>query len=309
MTAGWRSLSVIGLAAIYAVCFTAIKVGLAFAPPLFFGGLRALIGGVVLLGLVIVTRGPRLPARQRWPWLLALAMIATSLTFGAMFLSPGRTGAGIASVLGNVQALITAVLAAAFLGERLTRGTVIALALGLAGVTLIAYPALVGLNVGGLSGVALALTVSVASAAGNVIFKHMRIERDLLAITAWQLILGSLPLLALSALVERNAAVTWNPEFVGLLLFLALVGTAFVFAAWYWLVQHDDVSRLSVYLFLIPVFGLGIASVVFREAVSLLEGVGVVMTVGGIGAMFWESWRDVTPSQAVLRPGRSTPRL
>ena len=42
----------IGMAAVYALCFIAIKTGLAYAPPLAFGGLRALIGGVVLLGLV-----------------------------------------------------------------------------------------------------------------------------------------------------------------------------------------------------------------------------------------------------------------
>ena len=41
----------IGMAAVHALCFIAIKTGLANAPPLAFGGLRALIGGVALLGL------------------------------------------------------------------------------------------------------------------------------------------------------------------------------------------------------------------------------------------------------------------
>ncbi|MDQ2807405.1 MAG: hypothetical protein M3Z04_10920, partial [Chloroflexota bacterium] len=45
-----------------------------------------------------------------------------------------------------------------------------------------------------------------------------------------QLLLGSLPLLAASALFEAPARITWNGEFVGILLFLALVGTAFTTA-------------------------------------------------------------------------------
>jgi len=43
-------LAALGLSAIYAFCFIAIKAGLAFAPPLLFAGLRAEIAGVVLLG-------------------------------------------------------------------------------------------------------------------------------------------------------------------------------------------------------------------------------------------------------------------
>jgi len=272
----------LGLTAIYAACFAVIKAGLAFAPPLLFGGLRALIGGVALLGLIVVLRQPLLPPRESWGGVLALALTATTLGFGAMSLSPGRTGAGIASVLGNTQPLIVAVLAVAFLGERMTRSRWITLALGLTGVTLISWQALAGPDAHGLSGAALALTASAGAAVGSVIFKRMRVTTGLLAITAWQLILGSLPLLAVSALVERQVPVSWNVQFVGQLLFLGLVGTSFVSAAWYWLVQRGELSHLALFLFLVPVFGLGVAALVFGERVSLLESAGLLLTVVGI---------------------------
>ena len=273
----------IGLSASYALCFTVIKAGLAFAPPLLFGGLRALIGGVALLGLTIVFRKPFLPPRKSWGGVLAMSLVATTLGYGAMFLSPGRTGAGIASVLGNTQPLLVVVLAAMFLGERITPSRWITLALGMTGVTLIAWQALVASDAYGLSGAALALTASAGAAVGSVIFKRMQVTTGLLAITAWQLILGSLPLLAISALIERSMPVIWNFQFVGQLLFLALVGTALVSTAWYWLVQRGQVSQLALFLFLVPVFGLGIAALVFGERVSLLEGVGSFLTVAGIG--------------------------
>ena len=222
----------LGLTAIYAVCFVLIKAGLAYAPPLLFGGLRALIGGAALLGLLIVLRQPLLPPRQRWGGVVALALTATALAFGAMFLSPGRSGAGIAAVLGNAQPLILAVLATAVLGERLTRGRWITLALGLTGVTLISWQALARRDGDALSGAALALTASVGAAVGSVIFKRMRVATGLLAIAAGQLILGSLPLLAISALLERGSLAIWNIQFVAALLFLALAGTAFANAAW-----------------------------------------------------------------------------
>ena len=97
--------------------------------------------------------------------------------------------------------------------------------------------------------------------------------------------LGSLPLLALTALVERSERVVWNAEFVGLLLFLALVGTALAYAAWYWLLQREELGHLTMFLFLIPVLGLGIAALAFGERISLLEGIGSALTVAAVASV------------------------
>lgn len=275
-------LSVLAFTIIYAVCFTIIKAGLAYAPPLLYGGLRALIGGAALLGIVFVQRGPFLPDRGSWPALLALALTSTTITFAGMFLSPGRTGAGIASVLGNTQPLFTIVLAALWLNERLTRGKLVALLLGLIGVTLISAPAWTG--AGGFSavGALLALGASGGSAIGSVIVKRMR-PRNLMATAGWQLIIGSAPLLVASAAIERGTPVVWSGAFIGMLLFLALVGTSFATALWYWLIERSDVGHLTLFLFFTPVVGLGIAFVVFGERIGTLELIGIGVTIVGIG--------------------------
>lgn len=294
-----RSLVALGLTVIYATCFVAIKAGLAFAPLLFFGGLRALIAGLAWLGLVIALGRPVLPARRAWGWIMGLALTATTLTFSAMFLSPGLTGAGIASVLGNSQPIIAVVLAAMFLGERLTRGKGVALACGTVGIMLISSAALAGPDAYGFSGAMLALLASTGSAIGSVIVKRMGHQPSLLAVTAWQLIIGSLPLLGIAALVERDATVVWNLEFVGLLLFLALVGTSLTFALWYWLIQYEEVGRLTIVLFMVPVLGLAFAVLSFGEQIQALQAIGVLATLAGIGAVVWESWHgEPTPDAA-----------
>ena len=298
-TVGPPTVVMLGLTAIYAVCFVAIKAGLPFAPPLLFAGLRALLGGLGLLSVMIVLRRPLLPSRGEWFGVVAVALTATTISFGAMFLSPGLAGAGIASVLGNTQPLIVVVLAAIFLGERVTRGKAITLALGLIGVGLIATPALASSDAYGLSGAALALGASGGLAVGSVIVKRMGTHVDVLALTTWQLILGSLPLLGLSALIEGDTGVRWTFQFVGLLLFLALVGTSLASAVWYGLVQRGDVGRLSLFFFLIPVIGLGLAAVLFGERVTPIEGAGVLLTLAGIGVLAWESRGSSPVSEAV----------
>lgn len=262
-----------------AACYPAIKTGLEFAPSLRFAGLRTLVGGLVLLLVLAILRKPLWPEARLVRWILPLGLVATTLTFGAMFASPAYTGAGIGSVLGNTQPLIIIVLAALFLGEKIGLSKAFALLLGLAGVTLLALPALRGQIGHNLIGAVLALGSSASAAVASVTVKWLRPGNDLMSLTAWQLIIGSVVLLGLSAIFEPQGTITWTGGFVGILLFLAFAGTALSTWLWFWLLQRTEAGRLSLYLFLVPVFGLLIAMGGFGERLNALQagGVGLIL--------------------------------
>lgn len=260
-----------------AACYPAIKAGLEFAPSLWFAGSRTLVGGLVLLLVLLIQRKPLWPEARLARWVLPLGLLATTLTFGAMFASPAYTGAGIGSVLGNTQPLIIIVLAALFLGEKFGLGKALALLLGLAGVTLLALPALLGQLGHNLNGAMLALGSSVSAAVASVTVKRLQPGKDLMSLTAWQLIAGSVVLLGLSAIFEPGGTITWTGGFVGILLFLALAGTALSTWLWFWLLQRTEAGRLSLYLFLVPVFGLLIATGGFGERLNALQAGGVAL--------------------------------
>jgi drug/metabolite transporter (DMT)-like permease len=271
------------LAVVYAACYSAIKAGLAFAPPLRFAGFRAALAGAVVLVALAVLRRPLLPPRRFWAGTLALAVLGTFLGYGAMFLAPGRTGAGIASVLGNTGPLMIIVLAALFLDEPVTSTKLAALLLGTLGVTLIAWPAFTDPARSGAAGASLPLLAAAAAAGSSVLLKRLEVGEAVFSVAAWQLLLGSVPLLAASAALEGSEAVRWGVTFLALLLFLALVGTAFALSLWYWLVQREDVGRLSLLLFLVPVLGLALAGILFDERIGGAEIAGIGLTLAGIG--------------------------
>ena len=281
----------LALAVIYAACYSAIKVGLSYAPPLRFAGMRAAVAGGVLIALVTAYRGDVVPSRRLWPSIVLVAAAGTSLSFGAMFLSLGRSGAGIASVLGNTGPLFAVLLAAVLLGEPVTRGKVGALALGLAGVTMIASPTMTGPATGGPLGAAIPLLAALAAASESVLVKRMQIGADLLRVVAWQLVIGSAALLLLSACLEWNRPIAWTRTFVLLVLFLAVIGTALSTSLWYWLLQGHEVGRLTVYLFLVPVLGMTLAAMLFGERLGTLEVGGMVLTVLGLAWVLREGTR------------------
>lgn len=263
----------------YAICFVGIRFGMAYAPPLRFAALRLLLAGSSLLLVATVTRQPLRISRQYWPWLVLLAALGGTFNYGTMFLSPGMANAGIASVLGNTQPLILVVLGAVLLGERVTRLQVASLVVGLAGVVLIALSALAQLHVRGFGGSLLALASAVAFCLAAVVMKHLGSGVPLLAMAAWQFLLGAIPLLILSAWLEGSMAVHWTPPFVAVLALLALGGTALTTSVWYWLIQHDDVGRLSLYLFLVPLFGVAFAVALIGERITLSIGAGMALTL------------------------------
>jgi O-acetylserine/cysteine efflux transporter len=125
----------------------------------------------------------------------------------------------------------------------------------------------------------LPLTAAAGFAGASVLFKRMEAGEALVAVVAWQMLLGGLPLLAVSLWLEPEAGIVWNGPFPALLLFLGVIGSALALWLWYWLVQRYDVGRLSLLLFAVPLLGLLLAVLVFQEPVGPLEMGGIAATL------------------------------
>ena len=282
MTARARLTTVVLIAALYAGCYVAIKPGLSFAPPLRFAALRGMGAGLLLLG-ISAARGRSLALPRRlWLGIAGLALFGTVIGYGAMFLSLGRTGAGIASVLGNTTPLFAIGLSAVALGEPLNRAKLTAVTLGFFGVTLIAYPAITGPIRAGLLGTVLPLAAATGVATESVLYKWLRVTEERVQVAGWQLLGGGVVLAFISLSLERDIGVVWSGQFIALLSYLTIAGTALTTALWYRVLQDDEVGRLSILLFLIPVLGLGLAVILFDEVVGRIEMAGVIVTLGAL---------------------------
>ncbi len=286
MTAPARVGLALLVAAVYSACYAAIKIALPYAPPLRFAGLRELIAGTAITLFLAIRRESVVPPRRLWPATVLLMAVGGVAGFSAMFLGPRHTGAGLASVLGNTGPVIVILFAAFWLGETITRGKLMALALGMAGIVLMALPGQ-GAGTDSLA-ILLPLAAAVSGASESVIVKRAAVGRDVLQVAAFQFFGGGVALLFLSLAYETQRIV-WGPRFVGLLLFLGLVGSAFATTLWYWLIQQDEVSRLSLVLLAVPVFGLALGVVLLNESVNVTQSAGALLIVlacviAGIGA-------------------------
>jgi probable blue pigment (indigoidine) exporter len=151
----------------------------------------------------------------------------------------------------------------------------------------------------------LALGASASAAVASVTVKRLRPGDDLMALTGWQLVAGSVVLLGLSAVFEPRETIAWTGGFVGLLLFLALAGTALSTWLWFWLLQRSEAGRLSLYLFLVPVFGLLIAMGGFGERLNALQGGGAALILGALAVSILGGWSGTV--QRAIPPVTASP--
>ena len=139
-----RSVMIVVLILAWGSTFAAVKVGLEHAPPVLFGGIRSVVGGLVVTVIALgLGRAARVRENARWYVLLTLLNVIGM--FGLQVLAIQALPSGLAAVLIYLQPVLTGVLAAPLLGESLTAPARIAgLLLGFAGIVVVSAGAFRG---------------------------------------------------------------------------------------------------------------------------------------------------------------------
>ncbi|MFJ3336790.1 EamA family transporter [Streptomyces sp. NPDC086766] len=265
------------VAAVWGVNFTVVEVGLGHFPPLLFSALRFLAAAVPA---VLLVGRPKVP----WKWIVAVGLVLGVAKFGLLFLgmSAGMP-AGLSSLVLQIQAVFTALIACAVLGERPTRTRALGMAVALGGVALAAVDE--G-TAGPLGAFALVVAAAACWGVSNVLTRRAA-PPDPLNFMVWVSTVPVLPLLGLSLLTEGPSrdlaalrALDWQGA--GVVLYVAWVTTVFGFGAWGWLLRRHPASTVAPFSLLVPVFGMSSAALFLGEPVSPPRWCAAALLVGGV---------------------------
>jgi drug/metabolite transporter (DMT)-like permease len=250
-------------------------------PPLTAAGARLILGGALLLALLALLRRPLSPgvgvAAVGW-----LALTQSVLFYGAVFWGIAHAGAGLSAVLANTDPLFVAVLAAAFLGERLGGLQWAGLGIGLVGAAVVVWEG--PLWPPELSGAALVvLGGAISWSIGTVVAaRGIRGRGAPLALAGWQMTAGGAVLVLVGAVGEASPSSTGARE-VALLLVLAIVGSAPPLAFFYLALARAPAAEVSAWFFLVPVVGVLTAWPFLGETPSAR----LVIGMAGVSAGLW----------------------
>ncbi|MGH3848733.1 MAG: DMT family transporter, partial [Pseudonocardiaceae bacterium] len=223
------------LSLVWGYSWPVVKITLAYAPVLEFATLRIAVGALgLMVYLRFFSRSPFWPVD--WVPVIVLAALMTS-GFSILSVVPVLTGgAGKTSVLIFTMPFWLLLFAHPILGERIHGAQWIAVLLAFIGLALIIEPwHLKGTLIGNLS--AIAAGASWAASALYVKWYRARHRLDLATVTAWQMVVGLVPIALLAWLVP-SAGVQWSGPFIAGIIFLGLLSNALGWILWMYVLQR-----------------------------------------------------------------------
>ncbi len=264
--------------------------------PFFMAAMRIFPAGILLLLIGKIQGRTQPQSKLAWLWILLFALVDGALFQG--FLAEGlvRTGAGLGSVMIDSQPLAVAILSLWLFQERIRFWGWLGLVVGVIGISLIGLPdewigsllhpetieVSLGIDTLFQSGEWLMLLASLSMAVGTVLVRWVCKYNDPIMATGWHLILGGVPLLAMSAGFESQQLVNINQYGWIAMGYTAIFGSAIAYGLFFYFASSGNLTSLSALTFLTPIFALLFGNFFLGEVLSSLQSVGVGLTLVSI---------------------------
>jgi drug/metabolite transporter (DMT)-like permease len=270
--------------------FLATKIGLQHAAPFTFLTLRFVFGIACLAPIVLLTRAPWPSTRRDLMHVViaGLLMHAVHLS-GSHYAQYLGISAGIVAVLLSVQPVLTALIAAHWMGERLEPRQWLGVALGFTGVMLVVWHKIDvrEMTVGGL----LAVIVALLGVTAGTLYQRVFCPRvDLRSSALLQFVVAAATLAPLAYLVE-GFAVDWAWQMFASIAFLVIGASILAVNALHMLMRRGEATRVTSLLYLTPIFAVVLEFLLFQITPSALSVAGIAVTCAGVALVTWSRRR------------------
>ncbi len=260
--------------ALWGSAFPCIKIGYglfaissdAVATQILFAGLRFTLAGIMVIMIgSILNRQWLLPKQETVPKIFKLSLLQTVLQYLFFYVGLANTTGVKASIIEGVNVFIAILVASLiFRQEKLTGAKMAGCIVGFAGVVL------VNINGNGLDmslsflGEGFIFLSTVAYAFSSVYLKRYSKTENPVLLSGWQFVTGGIIMMATGVFMGGRLQ-TFTVAGVGMLLYLACV-SAVAYSLWGILLKHNPVSKVAVFGFMNPVFGVILSAILLGEA-------------------------------------------
>ena len=281
---------------LWGTAMVAMKGVIPYTTPFFMAGVRLLPAGILVLIVAIILKRPQPQTWKAWFWIILFAVVDGAMFQGFLAAGLVRIDAGLGSVMIDSQPLAVALLSSWLFGEVIGIFGFLGLIVGILGISLIGLPdrwiysifqgdlAAVNFDWLGLfdNGQWLMLLASLSMAVGTVLIRYVSRHCDPVIATGWHMILGGIPLFMISWWQESEQWVNIDLSGWLALAYATIFGSAIAYGIFFYLASQGNLTSLSSLTFLTPVFALLFGNLILSETLSLLQSLGVCLTLVSI---------------------------
>ncbi len=261
--------------------FLGAKFGLPHAEPLTFLLIRFALVCAILLPIAMLT-GARWPQTRSAVLHIAIAGLLIHATYlGGVFIAIHRgLPAGTAALITGLQPLLTGLVAAPYLGERISRRQWLGLLLGFGGVFMVVADK-ASLAEANLGNVLPAFVAVLGITIGTLYQKRHGGSMDVRTGSIIQFAASGLVMAMLAPLFE-TMQVAWTGEFMFALGWLTLVLSLGAISLLILMIRHGAASRVASFFYLVPATTALFAYLLFGETLGPISLAGMVVTALGV---------------------------
>ncbi|UCF74390.1 MAG: EamA family transporter [Betaproteobacteria bacterium] len=280
--------ALIVLSLVWGYTWVAMKEAVRFADPFDFSALRAMAGALLMFGAMVWLKKP---LRLQAPGRTFVFGLFQTTGFNALAAWALYTGAaGKTAVLVYTLPFWTLLIAWPLLGERLRGLQWPATVLAAAGLLLVLEPwQLAGTTVSKL----LALATALSWAISAVLAKKWRneLQADLLALTAWQMLMGG-AVLTVIALSIPTRPIQWTPYFWVMLIYCTLAGSVAGWLLWLFILRRLAAGIAGLSIMAVPALGVLFARLQLAERPGIAEAGGMLLIGASLALLSWHALRS-----------------
>lgn len=257
-----------------------------YADPLWFLFLRFSLAAAVIAAIAFAMRAPwPRSGREIGHAMMSGVLLHALYLAGVWWAVRNGVPSGVSGIMAGLQPVMTALLAPAILGEKITWRQGIGVALGFAGIVLVLMPKLVGGSPDAFNAILTPLVVNlfamVAVTAGTFYQKRFVSGGDMRTTTALQYVAASATMLPLFLLFGRMEA-EWNQTLILTMAWSVLALSVGGIGLFLYLIRRGEVSRAAAYIYLVPAVSALMAYVFFGETLTPTQLVGMAVTAIGV---------------------------
>ena len=277
------------LVTLWGVNFTVIKLGLNGVPSMLLVTLRFILTSFPAIFFI---KKPKTDLKYIVLYGLTVGVGQFACLFYAMQIG---VPAGIASIVLQIQAFISPILAMIFLKEKLKSRQIIGLLVAAGGLALIAG-ASSGDKVNQIPPLAFVLMLGAPAfwAVSNII---ARIASDkaaakgeklnMVSLVVWSGLVPPLPMLGLALILDRpqtliNVITSLSPTSIFAIVYLAFAATLTAYGIWSILISTYPMTTIAPIPLLVPIIGLVSARIVLNEQLSPMQWLGFIVILTGL---------------------------
>ena len=238
-----------------------------------FAGIRFFLAGILIIIFQSLMAGKFIrPEKGSFPYILKLSLAQTMIQYFCFYVGLAHTSGVTGTILSGTSGFFSIIIVSLiFKYEKLTANKIIGCIMGLLGVIVMNLTFDGGASFHfSILGEGLVLMSAISLAVSGILVKKYSAKYSVVMLSGYQFILGGAVMIIVG--LALGGRIDLVPQFSAymLLLYMALI-SAVAYSVWGILMKYNPVSRVSIFSFLTPLWGVILSAIFLGEVEQALQ--------------------------------------